>query len=51
MQRVAIEHADNYRLDAVKLAFRKCFDDLGYPDEKPLSGIVHPGDTVFIKPN
>ena len=51
MHNVAIEHADNYRLETVKAALRRCFDDLGYPSENPLGGVVHPGDRVFIKPN
>ena len=51
MHKVAIEHADNYRLEEVKSALRKCFDDLGYPQNNPLGAIVHPGDKVFIKPN
>lgn len=51
MKNVAIEHADNYRLDVVKSALRKCFDDLGFPAVNPLGRIVRPGDKVFIKPN
>lgn len=51
--KVAIEHADCYRLSVVKSTLRKIFDDLGYPEKNPLfgGGIVQPGDTVFIKPN
>ena len=48
---VSIEHADNYRLDTIKAALRRCFADLGYPEERPLGNIVKPGDRVFIKPN
>ena len=51
MNRVAIEHTDNYRLDCVKKTLRKCFADLGYPIDNPLGNIVKPGDKVFIKPN
>ena len=51
MHKVAIEHADNYRIETIKAALRRCFYDLGYPSENPLGGIVHPGDNVFIKPN
>lgn len=51
MHVIAIEHTDNYRLETVKATLRRCFYDLGYPTENPLGGIVHPGDTVFIKPN
>lgn len=51
MHRVAIEHADNYRIEIIKNTLRKCFDDLGFPKRNPLEGVVHPGDTVFIKPN
>lgn len=51
MKCVAIEHADNYRLDVVKETLRNCFSALGYPAENPLGGIVRPGDNVFIKPN
>ena len=51
MHKVAIEHTDNYRLEVVKTALRKCFNDLGYPSNNPLGEVVHPGDKVFIKPN
>lgn len=51
MNAVAIEHADNYRLDSVKKVLRKCFDDLGYPSRNPLQNIICPGQKVFIKPN
>lgn len=51
MHKVAIEHADNYRLETTKAALRRCFDDLGYPSVNPLGEVVHPGDRVFIKPN
>ena len=51
MKKVAIEHADSYRLETVKEALRSCFLDLGYPINNPLSGFIHPGDKVFIKPN
>lgn len=51
MHKVAIEHADNYRLETIKETLRKCFDDLGYPQENPLGEIIKPGDKVFIKPN
>lgn len=51
MNRVAIEHADSYRLDVVKAALSRCFIALGYPERNPLGGVVKPGDRVFIKPN
>lgn len=51
MDKVAIEYIDNYRLDSIKIALQKSFEDLGYPKQKPLSPIIHPGDKVFIKPN
>ena len=51
MYRIAIEEADNYRLETLKLKLKKCFDDLGLPTENPLKNIVNPGDKVFIKPN
>ena len=51
MFRVAIGHADNYRLETVKAALRNCFSDLQYDGNNPLGELVHPGDTVFIKPN
>lgn len=51
MQTVAIEHADNYRVEVVKETLKRCFDDLGYSSKNPLGGVVKPGDTVFIKPN
>ena len=51
MYKVGIETADNYRLDVIKDALRKCFADIGLDPKHPLSGIVKPGDKVFIKPN
>ena len=51
MYNVAIEHADNYRLETVKAALRRCFDALGLPQANPFGGFIHPGNTVFIKPN
>lgn len=51
MNKVSIEHTDNYRIDSVKMTLRQCFDDLGYNETNPLGGIIHPGDKVFIKPN
>ncbi len=51
MYKVGIEDADNYRLDTVKAALEKCFADLGYNSDNPLSKIIKPGDKVFIKPN
>ena len=51
MHKIAIEHADNYRLETVKAALGKCFDALGFPKANPLGGIIKPGNTVFIKPN
>lgn len=51
MNKVAIEHVDNYRLDAVKATLRKCFDDLELPQINPLGRLIKPGDKVFIKPN
>ncbi len=51
MEKVAIEHADSYRLEVVKGTLRRCFADIGLPKDNPLSGIVKPGNKVFIKPN
>lgn len=51
MSRIAIEHVDNYRLKSIKDTLRRCFQELGMPNENPLQEIVHPGDIVFIKPN
>lgn len=51
MHKIAIEHADNYRLETIKATLKKSFDDLGYPSKNPLGRVVKPGDTVFIKPN
>ncbi len=51
MYKVGIETADNYRLDVIKEALQKCFADIGLDPAYPLSGIVNPGDKVFIKPN
>ena len=51
MHQVAIGHVDNYRLEAIKTALRKCFTDIGMPEESPFFDLIHPGDRVFIKPN
>lgn len=51
MYLAAIEHVDNYRLDAVKECLARCFADLGLDEKNPLGQYVHPGDCVFIKPN
>lgn len=51
MDTVAIEHVDNYRLESVKGALKKCFTDMGLPEDNPLKNIVVPGNRVFIKPN
>lgn len=51
MSRIAVEHADNYRLETVKQTLRKCFDDLGLPAVNPLGDLIAPGNKVFIKPN
>lgn len=51
--KIAIEYADNYRLKTVREVVKKCFTDLGFPRQNPLgaSGLIRPGDKVFIKPN
>lgn len=51
MCRVAIADADNYRLETVKKALRKCFEEMGFPKENPLGETIKPGQKVFIKPN
>lgn len=51
MKSVSIEKVDNYRLDAVKEAMRKCFQDMNLPETNPLGRYIKPGDKVFIKPN
>ena len=54
MNKVVISHADNYRLEAVKEALGSAlqnFFNLSTGDKNPLSGLVKPGDSVFIKPN
>lgn len=51
MGRIAVEHTDNYRLESVKYTLKKCFQDIGLPDENPLGEIIKPGNRVFIKPN
>lgn len=51
MTKIAIEHADNYRLETVKEVLRKCFFDLGLPIKNPLQNYIRPGNKVFIKPN
>ena len=51
MNRVVIEHADNYRLVTIKETLKKCFKNLGMPEKNPFSRTIKPGDKVFIKPN
>lgn len=49
MHKVAIEHADNYRLEAVKNVLMKCFNDLGYPAVNPLGGGNSSGRSCVYK--
>ena len=51
MNTVAIEHVDNYRLEAVKKALLQGFKDMGLCQDNPLGAYVKPGQRVFIKPN
>lgn len=51
MHRVAIEHVDTYRVEAVKECLCRCFADLKLNAKNPLGTYIHPGDRVFIKPN
>ncbi len=51
MIKVAIEHADNYRLETIKEVLKRCFSDIGLPDNIPFSKYIKPGNRVFIKPN
>lgn len=51
MNKVAIEHIDNYRLEAIKTTLSECFSDMGLPDVNPLGRYIKPGNKVFIKPN
>ncbi len=51
MNKVAVGHVDNYRLEEVKNTLLQCLMDLGYPQDNPFGSIVKPGDKVFIKPN
>lgn len=53
MNRVAISHADNYRVETVRAAISQTFRDLGCTSDNPFRelGIVKRGDSVFIKPN
>lgn len=51
MQKVAITDTESYDLDVVKESLLKLFKDLRYPEENPLSKLIKPGNTIFIKPN
>ena len=51
MNLVAFANADNYRESTVREALKLLFRQLGYPEQNPLSALIKPGDTVFIKPN
>ena len=56
MNKVAISHVDNYRLDAVKEALQSAFKSFFCVNdciENPFGygGVIKPGDSVFIKPN
>jgi uncharacterized protein (DUF362 family) len=48
---VAISHAPDYTMPSVREALARVFALLGYPADNPLSGLITPGDKVFIKPN
>ena len=53
MHKVSISHVDNYKIQDVKEALKENFRMLGMDSYNPFgkSGIVRPGDTVFVKPN
>lgn len=48
---VAVTRAPDYALDHVRGALARACALLGYPTANPLSALIKPGDTVFIKPN
>lgn len=48
---VAIARAESYEPTAVREALQELFHQLGYDQDNPFSGLVRPGDSVFIKPN
>lgn len=51
MSKIAIRHADSYRLEVVKKTLRDCFMDMGLPGKNPLGLYIKRGSKVFIKPN
>ncbi|MCR5595206.1 MAG: DUF362 domain-containing protein [Lachnospiraceae bacterium] len=51
MKKVSIEHVDNYRIDEVKDTLIRAMISLGNEADNPFGSFIHPGDTVFIKPN
>ena len=51
MNKVAIGHADNYRLETIRKVLGECFADMGLPRTNPLGQYIKPGNKVFIKPN
>ncbi|MFH1115733.1 MAG: DUF362 domain-containing protein [Pseudomonadota bacterium] len=48
---VAITKVAEYSERSIRRGIADLFHHLGYPEENPLGRIVHPGDSVFIKPN
>lgn len=49
--RVSIGKAGTYDESRIRDTLFGMFVDLGYPEKRPLSAIIKPGDRVFIKPN
>lgn len=51
MNKVSISTVDNYRLENIKKALSRCFEDMGLDKNNPLGQYIKPGNKVFIKPN
>jgi uncharacterized protein (DUF362 family) len=49
--KISICKADSYDESCIRDALHSMFISIGFPEKRPLSSIVKPGDRVFIKPN
>ena len=49
--KVSIGQVDSYRKEEIKRTLQGMFAALGMDPENPFRDLVHPGDSVFIKPN
>ena len=49
--KVSIGQVDSYQKKEIKQTLCEMFATLGMDPDNPFRDLVHPGDSVFIKPN